>query len=139
PARRLLCGQDPQGREARRPSNRAAHQNRTGDQPQDRQSAWLDDSAGASAAGGSSDRVIERRTFLGVIAGGLLAAPLAAEAQQAGKVYRLGSIVAEMPTTPPDQGPFNDRMRELGWVYGQNYVVERRVYGDQLERIPDLA
>jgi putative ABC transport system substrate-binding protein len=83
--------------------------------------------------------VIERRTFLGVIAGGLLAAPLAAEAQQAGKVYRLGSIVAEMPTTPPDQGPFNDRMRELGWVYGQNYVVERRVYGDQLERIPDLA
>jgi len=83
--------------------------------------------------------LVDRRAFIGTIAGSLLVAPLAVEAQQAGKVYRLGSIVAEMPTTPPDQGPFSDRMRELGWVYGQNYVVERRAYGDQLERIPDLA
>jgi putative ABC transport system substrate-binding protein len=30
-------------------------------------------------------------------------------------------------------------MRELGWVHGQNFVVERRAYGDQIERIPDLA
>jgi putative ABC transport system substrate-binding protein len=82
---------------------------------------------------------VDRRAFLGTLAGSLLAGPLAVEARQAGKVYRLGSVVAEMPTTPPDQGPFYDRMRELGWVYGQNYVVERRAYGDQLERIPELA
>jgi putative ABC transport system substrate-binding protein len=30
-------------------------------------------------------------------------------------------------------------MRELGWVYGQNFLLERRIYGDQYERIPDLA
>jgi putative ABC transport system substrate-binding protein len=30
-------------------------------------------------------------------------------------------------------------MRELGWVYGRDYVLERRVNGGQLERIPDLA
>ena len=30
-------------------------------------------------------------------------------------------------------------MRELGWVYGQNIVTERRAYGDQVERIPELA
>jgi len=30
-------------------------------------------------------------------------------------------------------------MRELGWVYGRDFVTERRAYGDQLERIPDLA
>lgn len=30
-------------------------------------------------------------------------------------------------------------MRELGWVHGQNYVVHRRAFGDQPERIPDLA
>jgi putative ABC transport system substrate-binding protein len=30
-------------------------------------------------------------------------------------------------------------MRELGWVHGQNFVVERSAYGDQPERIPDLA
>jgi hypothetical protein len=40
----------------------------------------------------SAYRRSERRTFLGVIAGGLLAAPLAAEALQAGKVYRLGLL-----------------------------------------------
>jgi putative ABC transport system substrate-binding protein len=82
---------------------------------------------------------MERRTFLGVIAGGLLAEPLAAEAQQAGKVYRIGAVVQVVPTTPPGQGPFYDRMRELGWIHGQNFVVERRAYGDQIDRIPDLA
>jgi hypothetical protein len=66
---------------------------------------------------------MERRTLLGVIGGSLLAAPLVAEAQPAEKVYRLGSVAAEMSTIPPGQGPFHDRMRELGWVYGQNYVV----------------
>ena len=93
-----------------------------------------------SAAGGPGDWVVDRRAFIGTLAGGLLAAPLApAQEYKAGKVYRLGSIVAEMPTTPPDQGPFNDRMRELGWVYGQNYVVERLAYGDHIEHVPDLA
>jgi len=83
--------------------------------------------------------VISRRRLL---TGFVLAwAPLGAAAQEykAGKVYRLGSIYAENPTAPPGQGPFYDRMRELGWVYGQHYVIERRAYGDQLERIPDLA
>jgi ABC-type uncharacterized transport system substrate-binding protein len=43
------------------------------------------------------------------------------------------------PQNPPGQGPFYERLAELGWVYGQNFVVEQRVYGDQMERIPDLA
>jgi len=30
-------------------------------------------------------------------------------------------------------------MRELGWIYGQNFLLERRIYGDRYERIPDLA
>ncbi len=64
---------------------------------------------------------------------------LAAEAQLAGKVYRIGSLVEVMPTLPPGQGPFYDRLRELGWVYGQNIVTEPRAWGDQNERIPDLA
>jgi len=64
---------------------------------------------------------------------------LAAEAQLAGKVYRICSLVEVMPTLPPGQGPFYDRLRELGWVYGQNIVTEPRAWGDQNERIPDLA
>lgn len=30
-------------------------------------------------------------------------------------------------------------MKDLGWVHGQNFVTERRAYGDRLDRIPDLA
>ncbi len=43
------------------------------------------------AAGGSGDRVMDRRIFLGTLASGLLAAPLGAEAQPAAKVYPIGS------------------------------------------------
>jgi putative ABC transport system substrate-binding protein len=82
---------------------------------------------------------VDRRVFMGTLAGGLLAAPLAAQAQQVGKMYRIGSFLAGLPSTPPGEGQWYDRMRLLGWVYGQHFVVERRTYGDQPERIPDLA
>jgi len=81
---------------------------------------------------------MDRRAFIGALGGGLLAAPLAAEAQPAGKVWRIGSIVGEA-TTPPGQGEFWDRMRQLGWVYGQNVLFERRVFGGDVERVPELA
>jgi len=48
---------------------------------------------------------MDRRAFLGTMAGGLLAAPLAAEAQQAGKVWRLGQMQEDFPI-PAGQGPF---------------------------------
>jgi putative ABC transport system substrate-binding protein len=82
---------------------------------------------------------MDRRAFISSVTGGLLAAPLAADAQQAGKVYRIGALTELAQTTPPGQGPFYDRMRELGWVYGRDYLTERRTFGDQIERIPDLA
>jgi len=59
---------------------------------------------------------------MGVLAGGLLAAPLAAGAQQAGKVFRIGATVA----TDAFYDAFLQRLGELGWVSGQNAVVERR-------------
>jgi len=65
---------------------------------------------------------VERRAFMGVLAGGLLAAPLAAGAQQAGKVFRIGATVA----TDAFYDAFLQRLGELGWVSGQNAVVERR-------------
>jgi ABC-type uncharacterized transport system substrate-binding protein len=82
---------------------------------------------------------VERRAFIGTMTGGFLAAPLAAEAQQAAKVYRIVSIVDVMPSNPVGQGPLFDRLRELGWVHGQNVLYERLAYGDHIERIPDLA
>jgi hypothetical protein len=54
--------------------------------PQDRQGARLDHLAVAAGAGGSGDRGVNRRAFVSTVAFGLLAAPLAAAAQQPGKV-----------------------------------------------------
>ena len=81
---------------------------------------------------------MDRRRFLLTSLAGALAAPLAAEAQQAPKVHRIGRIFAELPTTP-GQGPFWDRMRELGWVYGQNVVAEHRAFGVDQARIPEIT
>jgi ABC-type uncharacterized transport system substrate-binding protein len=82
---------------------------------------------------------MDRRRFLLTSLAGVLVAPLTGEAQQAKKVYRIGIITLEMPTTPPGHGPFWDRMRELGWGYGQNVVIEQRVFGVDQARIPEIT
>jgi putative ABC transport system substrate-binding protein len=82
---------------------------------------------------------VDRRTFLAGTGAVLLAAPLAAEAQVAGKVHRIGLLFTVIPSTFPDQWPFYERMRELGWVYGRDFVAEYRVYGEQYDRVPELA
>ena len=83
-----------------------------------------------------------RRKFLGTLAGGLLAAPLAAGAQQAAKVYRIGLLGGSPPNSPGGRRAwegFFQGMRELGYVEGQNILVEGRFYGDHTERLPVLA
>ena len=81
---------------------------------------------------------MERRTFLGVITGGLLAAPLAAGAQQA-KVWRIGLLdYASDPASSSRWKALRDRLRELGYVEGQNVLFESR-WGGGRSRLPDLA
>ena len=70
-----------------------------------------------------------------VLSVGLLTAPLAPEAQQAGKVYRIGAL-SDGPN--PAFAPLADAMRELGWVEGQNFMVERR-NAEAREQLPSLA
>jgi len=70
---------------------------------------------------------MERRRFIEVAAGGLLAAPLAAGAQQAGKVYRIGFISVRSPRVDPNYEVFVEKLRELGYVPDQNVVIERQV------------
>jgi hypothetical protein len=57
---------------------------------------------------------MERRTFLAMISGGLLAAPLAAGAQQVGKLYRVGYLGTYPPTpsTAPIVSAFTDGLRD---------------------------
>ena len=85
---------------------------------------------------------MNRRTFLGALTGGFLAAPLAAEAQQAGKVWRIGVLAGSPPTTPEAARPWEAlmlRLRELGYVEGQNLVVERRWAEGRADRYHELA
>jgi putative ABC transport system substrate-binding protein len=75
------------------------------------------------------------------MAGGLLAAPRAAEAQPAGKVYRIGLLEYSTPD-PARQAlwtAFRQRMRELGYVEGQNVTFEPRWAQDDSDRLSKLA
>ena len=76
-----------------------------------------------------------RRVFVGSLVGGLLAAPLAVEAQQAGKVYRIGFLSPEPRNLHTEA--FFEAMRDLGYVEGTNLVVEYR-HGSSA-RLPDFA
>src|ERR1700687_3347825 len=83
---------------------------------------------------------MNRRTFLGTLTGGLLVAPLAAEAQKSEKLARVG-ILNLGPAPSPEElaqsvstNQFWVSMRQLGWVDGQNMVVERR-FGESADQL----
>ena len=81
---------------------------------------------------------MDRRAFISRITVGLLAAPLAAEGQQAGKVYRIGFLRAGQP---PESylDSFQQGLRERGYVYGQNVVVELRATDGSVDPLPRLT
>jgi putative ABC transport system substrate-binding protein len=83
----------------------------------------------------------DRREFILAMTGGLLAAPLAAEAQQAGKVWRIGllSYAASDSGGAARWKAFRERLRELGYVEGQNVFFESRWGDAQVGRLRGLA
>ncbi len=83
--------------------------------------------------------MMNRRTFLCGLILGVLATPLAAEAQQPGKVARIGYLAQGSAPSGPIFEAFRQGLRELGYVEGQNIVIEYRWAADRLERLPDLA
>jgi putative ABC transport system substrate-binding protein len=91
--------------------------------------------------------VIDRRAFLGSLAGGLVVAPLAVRAQPAGTVPRIALIFSSTPLVEMT-GPqptsrlaraFLEGMREVGWVDGQNITIERKSAEGRPERYEGLA
>ena len=69
-----------------------------------------------------------------------LAAPAAAQAQQAAKVARIGFLAWGSPPPSDRYGePFRQGLRELGWVEGQNIVVEYRWAEGRSDRAADFA
>jgi putative ABC transport system substrate-binding protein len=82
---------------------------------------------------------MERRTFIGVITGGLLAAPLAAEAQQAARVPRVGFLGNSTAALEANLvGPFREGLRDLGYLEGRNLLIEYRWAEGKYERFPAL-
>jgi putative ABC transport system substrate-binding protein len=82
---------------------------------------------------------MDRRAFLAGSAA-LLAAPLAGEAQQAGKVARIGVLVAPSAASfSPRIEVFRKGLREHGYVEGKNIAFEYRYAEGKLDRLPDLA
>jgi putative tryptophan/tyrosine transport system substrate-binding protein len=86
---------------------------------------------------------MERREFVGGLTLGLLASPLVAEAQEAGKVARIGVIGPGSSQT--DQAGellfrvFDERLQALGYVGGRNVIFDRRWPEGRLERLQRLA
>ena len=106
----------------RRPARRATDQDRADHRPQDRQGARPDDPAGGAGAGGRDDPVVDRRVWLGSGGLGLFVTPLVVEAQEAGKVARIG-ILREL-RQPPTLRSIPPGLRESGWTQGQHLTVE---------------
>jgi ABC-type uncharacterized transport system substrate-binding protein len=83
---------------------------------------------------------VERRKFIRTLTGALLAAPLAAEAQPAGKVWRIGFLGNSSPGLEANLvGPFREGLRELGYVEGQNLLIEYRWAEGKYERLAALV
>jgi ABC-type uncharacterized transport system substrate-binding protein len=80
---------------------------------------------------------MNRRVFLSAATGGLLAGPLAAEAQQLPKTARIGFLsLSSGPTPTMDISP---GLRELGWIEGQNLAIEYRWAASREDQLPALA
>jgi putative ABC transport system substrate-binding protein len=84
--------------------------------------------------------MMDRRTFIGGVAGSLVSAPLAARAQQVGKVYRIG-ILEPIPAAQnaANLDALRKGLQDLGYVEGRNLIIEYRSADGRAERFPDLV
>ncbi len=81
---------------------------------------------------------IDRRRFLLTSLAGVVAAPLAVEAQQASRIWRVGWLQPS-PSPSPGHASFRQAMRELGYLEGQNIKFEDRADDGDFGRLPGLA
>jgi hypothetical protein len=82
---------------------------------------------------------MDRRRFLGGLTG-MLAWPLAAEAQQSAKGYRIGLLIGSSESfVAPYIAIFRQALRALGYVEGGNIAIEYRYADGNYDRLPVLA
>ena len=82
---------------------------------------------------------MRRREFI-LALGGAAAWPLAARAQQAGKVWRIGMLdTTSAALNAANLDAFRKGLRELGYVEGQNLIIDYRAAEGRNEGLSDLA
>jgi putative ABC transport system substrate-binding protein len=81
---------------------------------------------------------MDRRTFIGTLAGGLFATPIAAEAQRPGRAWRIGFVRGSAPPAAEVEA-FRQGLRDLGYVEGKNLDILFRWAEGRDERLPSLV
>ena len=82
---------------------------------------------------------MRRRDLITLVGGAVAVWPLAARAQQPGKVARIGYLAANLAAQPKQPEAFRQGLRELGWIEGRNIAIEYRDGQGKPERLPALA
>jgi putative tryptophan/tyrosine transport system substrate-binding protein len=82
---------------------------------------------------------IRRRDFITLLGGAAVAWPLAARAQQPlGKMRHLGILLPGLPTSSLGKATW-DRLRELGYTEGRDFILETRWAEGKVDRLTELA
>jgi putative ABC transport system substrate-binding protein len=83
---------------------------------------------------------MKRRDFISLLSGAAAAWPLAAGAQQLGKIASIGFLVAGTQSVASQWvAAFAQRLRELGWIEGRNIIIEYRWAETGAERFAEIA
>jgi len=81
---------------------------------------------------------VRRRDFITLVGGAAVACPLAAQAQEAGRTYRVGALSAAPRDSPPTAAMF-DELRRFGFIEGQNLTIDWRQYSLHIDLISEFA
>jgi putative ABC transport system substrate-binding protein len=83
---------------------------------------------------------VRRREFITLLAGAAAGWPLAARAQQPGRLPIVGYLGASTPAAQGDwAAAFAERLRELGWIDGRTVAIEYRWAENRVERYAEIA
>jgi putative tryptophan/tyrosine transport system substrate-binding protein len=82
---------------------------------------------------------MSKNALVGLLTGLTLASVHLAEAQQAGRIYRIGFLYAGFPGLSPGMRLLQRELRALGYIEGKNIAFEYRFAENKIERLPALA
>src|SRR5256714_7562087 len=82
---------------------------------------------------------MQRRDFMTLVGGAAVTLPLAARAQTSTKMTRVGILSTANPRSTSFFQAFELRLRDLGYIEGQNIAFEYRNAGGEVDRLPGLA